>query len=602
VIEDIPANSTLTFDMLIPYEVKVRDSRKMGMDPDRWGWFSPSTFIRLHPEVGAEGFQTKIADFIREQDSRENIRISLIPFTQRNFIFWNTRRFITIYSVIAAFVLLVACINFMNLSTARATRRAGEIGLRKVIGADRRELMRQFFGETFLMVVLALMISLLITVLLLPSFNELTQKQLTLGALIRAGFLPVLLGLVLLTGFLAGSYPAMVLSAFKPVRTLQGQFRTGTRRSKFRKTLVVFQFTLSVFLLIGSGIVFRQLEYMKARDMGYQKDQLVSIKLNQENRHTSGILTRRLAQEEGVLGVTTVGDDLPFFGWGTSSAQWEGKDPNEKILLNFNAVGYDFCQTLGVRLLEGRPFASDHPVDMEKSVIINETLRRMMGLESAEGVKLTLWNNERTIIGVMQDMHFQPLTAQINPMFLVMDSRFKYHVVLRVQTRDLSGVMKRVERVWKEVNPGFPFPYRFIRDDLDRSYRSIERMGSLSRMFTALAVFIAAIGLFGLAAYTGEQRSREIAIRKVLGSSVPGIMVLISKEFVQCVLAANLIAWPAAYLAAGEWLRTFAYRIRLDWESFIVAAVISLAVALIAVSAQAMRAARADLVDRLKYE
>ena len=507
-----------------------------------------------------------------------------------------------IYSIIAAFILIVACINFMNLSTARSVNRAGEIGVRKVVGGQRRHLIMQFLGESFLMTLSGFGLAIILTVLFLPAFNALTGKSLSAESLLNPGRLPILFGLISITGLLAGSYPALYLSSFRPIHVLNIMFNAGFKGSKLRKVLVVAQFVISIFLLIGTGIIHKQLTYLKTTDIGYVKEGLITISMEGDIHSFYDALKNRLLQNERILGMTRVGDDLPYFGWGTGSAQWEGKDPDKKILFNFNPVDYDFIETLGIQLVAGRSFSKEYTADAENSILVNQTLVDVTGIQSPIGARMIIWDEPRTIVGVVEDCHFQPLTNRISPMFFLIDTRYTSNMVLRIDPKELSSTLDFMRGIWEDVIPMYPFQYEFVDERFDRSYRSIDRMGRLSNIFTLIAGFVACLGLFGLASYTAEKRSKEIGIRKVLGSSVSRVFLLLSKEFTRCILIANLIAWPISYFVTKQWLQIFAYRTRLGIDVFLFSAALSLFIALLTVSFQAIRAARTNPVDSLRYE
>ena len=604
VMKNVPRNSSLRFDIIIPYDIKLRQLPERGVDPTSWGTWSPNTFIKLHENNAIGPLNGKIADFLQRQIEGEDAVISLLPMSQRKIFFQQTGRTIAIYSTIAIFILVLACINFMNLSTAKSATRMCEIGIRKVTGATRKNLVFQFLGESFVLVSIALVLAVAITLFILPMFNTVTGKQLSLDGVVNWTLVAIIFGLMFLTGLTAGSYPAIFLSSFQPVRILKGELRGGSNGILFRKILVVLQFTISIFLVIGSGVIYKQLTFMKTADIGYIKEHLINITLEGDSRNFFPVLKNRWMSDDRIVGVSGMADDLPYFGWGTSTAQWEGKNPDKEILVNLNMVDYDFASTLGIPMAEGRFFSRDFRADAENSIVVNEKMVEIMGLSSGLGAQITWAEKTRTIVGVIMNFHFQPMTREITPIFFVMnpEKTHLYNIAIRFRGDDTSSTIQFIRETWEEIVPMLPLKYYFIDQNMSGWYRNVERMGALSNIFTFIAIFIASLGLFGLASFTSEQRSKEIGIRKVLGSSVTGIVFLLSREFAKCLLIANLIAWPLAYLILKNWLRGFAYQTQFGFELFIIAAMVTFLIAVLAISLQALRAARANPVVSLRYE
>lgn len=604
VIQNIPQNSTLQFDFAIHYDIRIAEATAIGANPNSWGWWSPSTFLKLQKDVSIADFNQKISSFFQSkfEEGEDDETLAALPFTERRFFFWDTEQYVTIFSVIAMFILIVACINFINLSTARSANRASEIGIRKVAGAYRKNLICQFLGESFILTILALVIALVIVSVLLPFFNSLTGKQITTDSLIQNSILLLLLGLALFTGIASGSYPALILSSFKPVQVLKGHLNLGSSGLLFRKILVVIQFSISIILIIGTGIIYKQLSYIKTKDIGYAKDQLITISLKGDSRKSYNILKNRLNSDNRILGVTGMADDLPNF-WSTSStAEWEGKEMTREIHVGFNFVDYDVAKTLGIELIEGRDFSKAFMADAESGYLINEELVKLMGVKSAVGHPFKEFGKAGKIIGVFKNTHFRPLTTQINPLYFQLNPERINHLVIRVPAENMQATIQFIKKTWEEIVPMYPFEYRFVDEDFDRAYTNIERMGRLANSFAFIAIFIACLGLFGLASFTAEQRSKEIGVRKVLGASIPGIVFLFSKEFTRWVLIANIIAWPVAYVSMNHWLQNFAYRIAMSWWMFVLAGMLALMIAFLTVSYQSIKAALANPVESLRYE
>ncbi len=602
VMENIPQNSTLQFNIAIHFNIRISYLTPSGADTNSWGWWSPSTFLKIQKDVSLAGFNQKITEFFQSRIGEDDESLSALPYTARRFFFWNTQQFIMIYSVIAVFIVIMSCINFINLSTARSANRACEIGIRKVSGAVRKNLIFQFLGESFLLTSIAIVLALVIVSTLLPSFNSLTGKQITTDSLSQPSILLIMIGLVMFTAIASGSYPALILSSFKPVQVLKGQLNLGSSGSLFRKILVVIQFSISIILIIGTGVVYKQLSFIKTKDIGYAKDQLITISLKGESRRSYDVLKSRLNSNSRILGVTGMADDLPNF-WSTSStAEWEGKDMTKEIHVGFNFVDYDVAKTLGLELVEGRDFSREFMADAESGYLVNEELVKLMGLESVVGRPFKEFGKAGNIVGVFKNTHFRPLMNQINPLYFQLNPGRINHLVIRVPTEDMQATIQFIKETWEEIIPMYPFEFRFVDDDFNLAYTSIERMSRLANVFTFIAIFIACLGLFGLASFTAEQRSKEIGIRKVLGASMPGIVVLLSKEFTKWVLIANVIGWPLAYFVMNRWLQNFAYRVKIGPEIFILSGLAALAITLIAVSYQTIKAATANPVDSLRYE
>jgi ABC-type antimicrobial peptide transport system permease subunit len=601
VIKNVPHNSTLRFDILVPHEIRRINMKQQGWEMN-WGTFSSQTFIKLRPDCSPGDMNQKIANFIQKHEEKEHAVLSILPFTQRNLFFTGKERNIYIFSVIAFFILLIACINFMNLSTARSANRAREIGIRKVTGAYRRSIILQFLSESLLLSLIALIVAFILVAQLIPVFNAIIGVKISPGILHSPAVLLVLIGLVLFTGIAAGSYPALFLSAFQPIRVLKGNLESGAKRGILRKSLVVIQFSLSIFLIIGTVFVYKQLNYIKNRDIGYDRQHIVNVSLKGESQKFYQVLKNKLLGDKRIVSVTGTMDDLPYFGWSSGTGDWEGKDPNKEVLTYNNVVDYDFPETLKIEMVEGRSFSRKFTSDAGVSYLINEEMAKLMGVKSAVGARLTYWRKPGKIIGVMKNFNFLPLDTKINPFVLILDPEKIQNMVIRIQPENISSSLGFIKDTWEKTVTNYPFEYTFLDERFDRSYRGIERVGNLLNSFAVLAVFIACLGLFGLASFMAEQRTREIGIRKVLGAPVSGIVFMLSKEFTRCVLVANIFAWPVAYWALSKWLENFAYRTNIGFLTFILSGLIALIIALLTVSYKSIKAAKTDPVHALKYE
>ncbi len=606
VMKNVPHNSSLQFETVIPYEFL----RKTGKTNEEFGSNSIWTFIQLQKDIPAEKANEKVFGFIRKRVPESVTSLLLMPYTRIHLHEYfgyikepGAIQYVYIFSIIAIFVLLIACINFMNLSTARSANRAKEVGLRKVVGASKGHLIRQFFGESALFSFIALVFAVIIVNLLLHAFSTLAAKELSWKV---TGIGSVLVGFLLITlftGLVAGSYPALLLSSFQPAKVLKGNVKSGAGGSRFRKILVVVQFSLSILLIIGTIVVYKQLNYMKNKKLGWDKEHLVYIPLRTDNiKKSYEVLKTELAKDPKILGITGT-DQLPsYISSNAGGADWEGKDPNQQILIGINAVDFGFIETLKIEMREGRSFSRDFPSDLSKAFIINEEVVKIMGKESVVGERFSFIGRQGSIIGVMKNFHYQPVQSKIEPLAITISPDNIRYMLIRIQPESISASLKYIENTWKRIMPNYPFEYRFLDENFDRMYRAEERMGSLLKYFAVLAMFIACLGLFGLASFTAEQRTKEIGVRKVLGAGVSQITILLCREFLMLVLLANVIAWPAAYLVMKNWLKGYAYRTSPDLFTFAAAMAAALVIAFLSVSFQAIRAATANPVDSLRYE
>lgn len=605
IMENVPANSSIRYDMVVPYELLS----SLGIQLDQWTFNSTLTFVLLREDSEPRAIVPKIHSLLAKHTSTEDLQYSLRPITQihlfSHFGFGNKRgnaQYVAIFTAIAAFVLLIACINFMNLSTARSTKRAREVGMRKVVGAIKTQIVKQFFGESCFFTLIALFIALLVVWLVLPVFNGIAGKAVTLSMLVN-GYMPLAIGgIILVTGIVAGSYPALFLSAFQPVRVLKGALSSGSSHSAFRKVLVVVQFSLSIFLIIGTGVVSSQLRYIKQKNVGFEKSHLITLPVRGSVKESYPTLKKELLKRPGVEGVSAGSDRPSFIGSNAGGADWEGKDPQRDVSVYFTSVDFDYIETAGIEMAAGRGYSRDHPSDTEAAFVVNEELQKLMGFELALGKRFTFGEKTGIVIGVVKDFHFLSLKKKIEPLVLQLQPQFIEYMLVRLQPGNISATIEDLESTWSRVVPEFPFEYRFINDEFDALYRSEERMEGVLRYFSFLAVFIACLGLFGLASFAAEQRTREIGIRKVLGASMSGITFLLCKEFTILVLLANVIAWPVAYWVMQNWLSGFAYRTSIPWEVFVWAAGLALVIALFTVSTQAIKSALINPARALKYE
>ena len=619
VMKNMPDNSYLKFDLLMPYDYLL----KTGRTNPSWSGNSILTFVQLHEHAAISEVNEKIsvvhhkhsaatiqdAEELKRFSESPRVECSVMSYTQiRLHAYFGYGRpmgdiqYVYIFSIIAIFVLLIACINFMNLATARSANRAQEIGMRKVVGASRHSIIRQFLGESILLTLIALVFAIMIVSLLLPTFNKISGKALSSNVLGNWQILVGMFVISLVTGIIAGSYPAIFLSAFKPAKVLKGALKSGTKSSALRRMLVVVQFSLSIFLIIGTGIVYNQVQFMRSKKLGYDKEHLLYIPMRGEISNYYAALKNKLKNNSRILGVTASFDNPSNLGSNSSGADWDGKDPQQELTIGFNFVDFDFIETMKIELAEGRSFSREFATDTTEAFLVNEQVVKLMGEESAVGKRFTFMGRQGKIVGVMKNFHYQSIREIIEPMAMMIAPRNTSVILIRISPQDIAGAMDFIEATWKKVIPNYPFEYTFLDEDFDDMYHAEQRMEALLKYFSIFAIFIACLGLFGLASFTAEQRRKELGIRKVLGASVPEIMMLLSKEFTRWVLVANLIAWPMAYIIMNRWLQSFAYRTNVEIGTYFLAMTIAFAVAMMTVSYHSIKAALANPVESLRYE
>ena len=610
VIKDMPQNSHIHFDFLAPFEIfEKRDG-----DSTNWGRFQIYTYVMLQDDTPFNEFEDKIAGLLQEHNVREGPKLGLEPLTSIHLYAVDgggDMRYVYVFSIIAVFILVIACINFMNLTTARSSTRAKEIGMRKVTGAQRADLIKQFMGESVLMSLIALTFSVVLVILFLPAFNNLADKTLVLNPQGNWSLILGFVGIVLFTGLLAGSYPALFLSSFKPVNILSGSLIPTSKRTKktvFRKALVVLQFSISVFLIISTFVIFKQLHFIRNRNLGYQKEHIVTIPLRGNAGQQYEAFKSELSRDSRVSHVAATSEVPVLIYYLHIGYDWEGKDPKKESRMNELLVDYDFIETMNMSIAQGRGFSREYATDASEAYIINEAAVQAMDIESPVGKRFSAPTHdgmrEGTIIGVVKDFHFRPLHDEIDPlvMFIVPEKFNFFCIRVKSGISDLPGTIGYIKSVWNKFTPNFPFKYNFLDSTFDKLYRSEQKTGSVFGYFTFLAIFISCLGLFGLASQMTEMRTKEIGIRKVFGASVSGITLLLSKDFMKWVVVANVIAWPTAYFAMNKWLQNFAYRTSIGIEIFILSGILAFVIALITVSFQSIRAAVADPVNSLRYE
>jgi putative ABC transport system permease protein len=627
VLEEIPRNCHFNFDIFLSI-----DSLKESREP-HWLMTSFNTYLLLGDHVNPETLETKLPEVVKKYmapmvekfsgQSFESLvasgNINLEFFLQplrRIHLFSDLRSelgvnsdiaYVYIFSAIAFFILLIAAVNFMNLSTARSANRAREVGIRKVLGSMRSQLIRQFLTESIIISIISVLIALVLVNLALPLFNTLTLKELALADFFDVLMVAATIMITLITGLLAGLYPAFFISAFRPISVLKGQLKAGSKNGWLRSTLVVFQFTTSIILIIGTLMVMHQLDYIRNRKLGFNKEHLLILRNANLLDHQVETFKKELLAYPQIKNAT-MSSFLPGPASRNSSAVFpEGQVSNKKSTALQNWwVDYGYIDTLGMTIIDGRNFSREFSTD-DETVIINQQTAYQFGWEKPLGKRLSRYINKEmknyTVIGVVEDFHFDSLRDHIGPLAMFLgQGRGSSLITFRIDARNIPGTIDLIRQKWQAFLLGQPFEYYFLGEVFDRQYRDEQRLGQIFGTFAVLSIFVGCLGLFGLAAFISQQRTKEIGIRKTLGASVSSIIRLLSKEFLILVVIANATAWPIAYLVMNRWLQDFAYRASLKLTTFIIAGIGSIIIALLTTGYQAIKAAVSDPIEAIKYE
>lgn len=610
VLKDIPRNSSFRYDAFIPYSFL----QSIGAVSTSWGNNSIYTFVQIEKGSDIEDVNTKLTDVVKEYLPETTVKYLLFPLLDihlhAQFGFEETNGpmvAIYIFSLIAFFVILIACINFINLSTAKASGRAKEIGIRKVAGADRKTMISQFMFESVLLVIFALLLSVLLTGLLLGTFNSISGKYFILSDLLKIRFIISFIAVGLLAGFVSGIYPALYLSSFKPMAVLKGETASGRGNGRLRQILVVVQFTLSVLIAVASIFMFIQLKYMQNKDLGFDKENLLCIPMNNFTRGQYYNLKRELLAETLIQGVTASNRNPVMVGSNSGGADWDGRDPEKRVLIGTYAVDYDYLETMKMSLVSGRSFSRDFQGDLARDTtgnfLINEEVAKIMDVGDPVGKNFRFMGISGTIVGVLKDFHFKGADQTIEPIAIALaDTSYLSSILIRLTPGRVPESLKIVERAWQELLPDYPLEYSFIDQDYDNLFRSEARLMRLLGSFTILTLIIACLGLYGLSSYSTERRTNEVGIRKVMGAGTGSVIITMAREFLILVIIAIIIALPAGYYVVGRLLKQFAYRVDLDPAVFILIALGALTIALFTVSFQAFRASNINPAEALKVE
>ncbi len=616
ILEDIPSNSHLQFDMIS----SLKTLEDFGYYMNNWWSFSFHTYLLLQESVDAEAFGQKVkrvsAEYILDQEEgsgyKQEYYLQNLPDIHlhsdlRGEISPNGKAaFVYMFILIGIFLVIIACINFMNLATARSMQRAREVGIRKTVGALREQLIGQFMGESTVMTMLALIFSVCLTQFVLPFFNEFTEKSLSLNVIDNPLLMVAICGIGFFVAVVSGFYPAFFLSGFDPVKVMRGRFSASGQGKILRKILVVCQFTISVALIAGTLLVFNQLNFMKSKELGFAKDNTIVLPMrSRANAQTSfKVLQKELEKLPEVAHATissavpgvAMGNNVVRIGWG-QDAKWSD--------MRFLAVDESFVENYQLELVEGRFFDKKYGTDEEEGFLLNEAGVKRLGYESPQAAlnqKLSWQRKQGRVIGVVKDFHFMSVSEQIQPFIMVQSERHEAYLSVKLPAGQLTAGLQSIEAVWKGVFPNRPFEYDLLDASFDQQYKKYERFYGFFSVFAAIAIFIACLGLFGLAAYTAQTRTKEIGIRKVHGASVQGLILLLSREFTALVIVAFFMAIPIVYFSMEIWLEDFAYRVAISPMIFVASGIIAMVIAWLTVSYHATRAAMANPVEALKYE
>jgi len=608
VIANVPANSTLRFDVILPFSLV--EKQNPGEVNTSWANNSWQTWVTLHPKTDLAALNAKLENFVQSKNPEAAAHVMAYPLTEQHLRgkFKNGKpnggrvQIMGMLGVVGLFVLLIACINFMNLATARSAGRSKEVGVRKVVGAPRRVIVGQFLTEAMVMTFMALFLSVCWVKLMLPGFNEMSDKELSLGWQDWQVWSSIL-ALGLLTGLVAGSYPALFLSKFKPALALKGQVSTNKNAgAMLRKGLVTFQFVISIFLIITTMVIHRQLDHISSRPLGYDASNLISIPVRGDMASKFDIFKQELLQIPGVKAVSAGSHNMVSFGSNTSGIEWPGKTKDQDFLISFTDIGYDFVKTTGLEMADGRDFSAEFGADT-LACLLNETAVRKMGLKEPVIGTVIQADTSMIVVGVIKDFVFNNPENTIEPMMLFLTRDHYNSFFIQVENNSQwKDQLAKIESTSKKVFSEYPFEFRFVKDDYQSNFEGIRSTGKLANAFSLLAIFISCLGLFGLSAFFAEKRTKEIGIRKVLGASVAGLWLFLSKDFFKPVLLAFVLTLPPAIFAMDKLLSSFDYHTELSWAIFATAGLVAVGISIFTVSFQSVKAALANPVNSLRSE
>jgi len=608
VFAPLPANNSMKFGFAMTYDILLSElvpSFKL------WTNEGPSTYVVLKPGTDVEKFNAKVSGFVKNYNKETIFNLFVRPYSSAYLYgqYENGKQaggrieYVKLFSLVALFIVLIACINFMNLSTARASRRLKEVGIKKVVGSSRRALVLQFLSEAVLTTFLSLLVACFLVAALLPVFNNVTGKEIYI--IITPQLVGLLLGITIITGLFAGSYPAFYLSGFNPIAVLKGRVRNSVGELLARKGLVVFQFVVSLVLIIAVLVVYQQVDFVQSKHLGYDKANVLTFEKEGAIAKNGQSFLEELRRTPGIQGASAIQQSIVqgrgSIGASTYGIEWPGKTKNDVVDFIIRAVDFDLLETLGMKIAEGRSFSPEFGAETTK-VIFNEAAIKAMGLKNPVGTTVKLWGEDKQIVGVVKDFHVTSLHEKIRPMIFSCNPQNTNSIVAKLENGKEKETLKQLDALYKKFNPGYVLDYTFLDDTYQKQYVSEQRVSLLSQYFAGLAILISCLGLFGLAAFNAEVRTKEIGIRKVLGASVENVVLLLSKDFLRLILLAALIAFPLAWWALNVWLNGFAYHITISPWLFVIAGVAILLIALLTLSYQSVKTALMNPIKSLRTE
>jgi ABC-type antimicrobial peptide transport system permease subunit len=609
VLKDIPSNSSFQFDFLLPYKHWYNTNDWVKRNSTNWGNYSFQVFVELNDPKNHAAVENSIRKILEQhgEDKEMKHEFYLYPLLRwrlySNFEngveLGGMSDYVQLFTVIAIFIIVIACINFMNLATARSERRAREVGIRKSVGSRRYELIFQFIGESMIIAFISFTIAVIVAQLLLPAYNTLVDKKLFIDYTSKEFWL-ISFGLIFLTGIVSGSYPAFYLSGFQPVKVLKGKPTVGKSGSLPRKILVAFQFGGAIFLIISMFVIYNQIQLAKGRDIGYSQERLITVNLNEDYHKNMRQIKVELLASGAVEAVTRANSAITDIN-SNNFVGWPGKPDELKVIFSTIVMDYDWAKTMGVKMVEGRDFSEDNKSD-SMAICVNKAAVKIMGLTDPIGTELDLWGKKRKLIGVYDDVLMGSPYEEVKPMFGVLDDWWGSFTIRLSATQDLPASVKTVENIFKKYGPAYPFEYSFVDVEFQKKFTTINLTSRLASIFAILAIVITGLGLFGLAAFTAEQRTKEIGIRKVLGASVSSIVNLVSKDFSIIVIVSFLVFAPISWWAMTNYLERYTVRTDIAWWIFPLTGAIALIFALVIVSTQALKAAQSNPVNSLRNE
>lgn len=605
VFRKLPHNSSIQFDYILPFNMFLSENAWA----NRWESSVLRTIVKLRPETNSQAVNTRIEKLLKSKTEKaQRVDLFLYAYSDQYLYgqFDNGKvaggriEYVRLFAAIAIFILLIACINFINLSTARSTKRAKEVGIRKSIGASRGSLFGQFLGESIALTLIALVISVLLVEISLPLFNTITGKLIHIDYS-DSYFTLLIITIALITGLASGSYPAFVLSSLQPVKTLKGIVKSSSLETFTRKGLVVFQFTLSIALIISTLVIYRQIEFTQTKNLGYKKENLINFVVGSDMKENWETIQQEILRDPNVISASRSDHWFLTATFSSDDVSWAEKDANRHTSFETVQVDYDLIETLGFEIIEGRSFSKEYASSNSK-VIINESALNVMGFENPIGKKVRFKDADYEVVGVIKDFHFQSLQYAITPLIMELKPEHTYVAFARVRSKNISETIAHIEAQYDKFNPLIPFSYNFLDQQYASLYENETRVGVLARYFAIFAVIISCLGLFGLSAFTAEQRTREIGIRKVLGASIKSIVVLLSQDFTWLVLIALLISTPLSWILMNTWLSDFAYTQSIEWWLFPLAGISTICIAWLTTGYQSIKAALTDPIKTIKSE